>query len=304
MIPPWQRTLAFLLVLTISLMEIFPVSADQIVPTKTTIFFEQDGKPVTDPVSFTVDCYGYSCTTFSCEMIPWHNESGGQIPDLVFTYSATCPSFGCSIYEPFYLNYRNISRCTLRGSTGGMRFSLPNYSATPLPDCRYDEQSDFWINGTMYRYPSPYRECRMKNERDRWQCSDYKQEVTFAQLLNMTGPWGYLDNGNYWVFSPDYYSCMERIDTQITNCGQDQPLIAVAPSDFITDPTGMRISRFCTMNVTLPDSQAFAAVTTEMPGQSRNSLYFSGTRGVDISQQDNLVYFTSCTMLRILGGRC
>ncbi|WML67045.1 MAG: hypothetical protein METHP_00521 [Methanoregula sp. SKADARSKE-2] len=40
---------------------VIPVSADISIPTLTNVFFERNGTPVNESVSFTMNCYGTAC---------------------------------------------------------------------------------------------------------------------------------------------------------------------------------------------------------------------------------------------------
>lgn len=80
------------------------VSADVIMPTVTTVYFENNGEPYNGNVEFTVNCYGYSYSPGP----PVEKEPGTYITENVFSFSATCPEYGCKIYENYYLNYRHI----------------------------------------------------------------------------------------------------------------------------------------------------------------------------------------------------
>ena len=108
------------------------VNADVAMPTVTNVYFEKDGKPYDKPVSFTVNCYGYSWSPGPVIMkIP-----GTYTPEKVFSFSATCPKYGCKIYENYYLNYRHIDYCDLEGQADGKQFKIEKYSTNPISNCR------------------------------------------------------------------------------------------------------------------------------------------------------------------------
>ncbi|EKD79563.1 MAG: hypothetical protein ACD_41C00035G0003 [uncultured bacterium] len=104
--------------------------ADIVLPTSTTIYFEQDNAPVTAPVDFAVSCYGYSWAPGpSPELAP-----GSYTPVEVYSFAAQCPSYGCSIDEPYYLNYRYIDYCLLT-ATVDHTTSLVNIGNKPYSEC-------------------------------------------------------------------------------------------------------------------------------------------------------------------------
>ena len=108
-----------------------PVKADLTVPTETAVSFKLNGQPYKKPVSYTVTCFGQ-------EIRP------GQAPakvvfgqSKVFSYSASCESYPCSINQEYYLNYRRIDFCNLDGTTEGKHFSIKNFGKSPATGCTY-----------------------------------------------------------------------------------------------------------------------------------------------------------------------
>jgi len=107
-------------------------SADVVVPTVTTVFFERGGRPVHQPVEFKVHCFG-SYIRFGD---PSSFEPKGPrtyTPVEVFSFAAKCPDYGCEIHEPFYLNYDHIDWCDLEGRVAGKPFKVERYAKLPVP---------------------------------------------------------------------------------------------------------------------------------------------------------------------------
>jgi hypothetical protein len=107
------------------------VFADVLIPRMTKVYFEKDGQPYEEEVDYTVSCYG----TYNS---PW-DDQGNTDSDTelkeVFRYSASCPEYGCEIYENYYLNYKEIEYCDLEGETEDGSFYVSNYSDSPIPEC-------------------------------------------------------------------------------------------------------------------------------------------------------------------------
>ncbi|MDY6953697.1 MAG: hypothetical protein SWE60_19490 [Thermodesulfobacteriota bacterium] len=108
----------------------FPSYADIIFPTTTHVYFTRDGEPHDKPVDFTINCYGYWAYD------EWRGGAalspGTYTPELVFSFSASCPGYGCEVYEPFYLNYRHIDYCDCVGQTEGKPFLISDYGSLPV----------------------------------------------------------------------------------------------------------------------------------------------------------------------------
>jgi hypothetical protein len=121
-----------------------PVSADVAMPTITRVYFEKNGTPVNETVTFTVNCYGYH--TAPGEFLSQSNQS---VSENVFSFSATCPTYGCPIFETYYLNYRHIDSCDLEGELNGENFIIRNFSSTPVPNCTSLKDYGEEINDTI-----------------------------------------------------------------------------------------------------------------------------------------------------------
>lgn len=140
---------------------VVPVYGDVVIPTNTYVYFEQNGQPYNGSVQYTVNCFG---------SVAYPGEPASYYPDLVaspndeivFSFSATCPHYGCVVYNPYYLNYLHIDRCELIGKTDTYSFSIPAFSDTPVPqNCTSFQQFDIATGDNEYYNTTPaYDDCR------------------------------------------------------------------------------------------------------------------------------------------------
>ena len=111
------------------------VCADEHNPRITHIYFEKDGVPYNEPVHYTVACYLPRQGPSSQDPSLSRTGETGNLSE-VFSYTATCPSYGCPIYEPYYrVNFMEIASCNLYGETRGVNFSVTNFSDQPFSEC-------------------------------------------------------------------------------------------------------------------------------------------------------------------------
>ena len=104
--------------------------ADVVVPTSTTLRIEHNGVPVEQPTDLTVACYGYSWAPGpSPELAP-----GTYTAEVVYQFSAQCPTYGCVIDEPYYLNYRHVDYCIATATIEGQSY-LANIGNVPYGQC-------------------------------------------------------------------------------------------------------------------------------------------------------------------------
>lgn len=132
-----SKKLLFLLFVVVFAVTTSISFADISYPTTTKVYFTKDGKPFNGKVEYTVNCYGY---------VQWFDspdkEPGSYIPESVYSYSATCPSYGCEIDENYYHNYTHIDYCDLTGKASGQPFEIKNFAKTPAPECKGVEPED------------------------------------------------------------------------------------------------------------------------------------------------------------------
>jgi len=138
--------IAFAIVFLVGFCFIKISSADIAIRTVTKVYFEKDGMSYNQPVSFTVNCYGYSYSPGP------EVEKKFYIPKKVFSFFADCPNYGCEIYENYYLNYRHIDYCNLEGKTQGYSFKIKKFATSPLPE-NCNNINDTLLGG---------RECELK----------------------------------------------------------------------------------------------------------------------------------------------
>ncbi|MDO8873609.1 MAG: hypothetical protein Q7V05_12910 [Methanoregula sp.] len=152
-----------------------PVSADEAKPTITHVYFEKGGVPYNGSVHYTVKCYGYQTAR---GVLPYQTPKPGETHtrEMVYSYSATCPGYGCTIYEPYYhVDRKRIDRCDLEGTTNGNTFWINNFSTLPYTRCNglfRPYSSIKWNTTRTYYYPTPeYQSCQhvADNKKNRWE---------------------------------------------------------------------------------------------------------------------------------------
>ena len=121
-----QKTILTLMLMFALL--VFPMaSADVIIPTKTNVYFEQNGQEYNEYIEFTVNGYGYDYSPGPHV----EKEPGTYTPEVVFSFSAIYNNYGDKIYEPYYMNYRHIDYYELEGKNSkGETFVIKNISAS------------------------------------------------------------------------------------------------------------------------------------------------------------------------------
>ncbi|HVN74034.1 MAG TPA: hypothetical protein VMT44_05515 [Methanoregula sp.] len=280
-------------------------SADISFPTVTHVYFEKGGVPYNGSVSYTVTCYGRM-------EYPWvhpvtiapENTSDGS--GIVFTYSASCPLYGCTINEPFYLNYRIIDSCDLTGETAGTKFALKNFSATPLPNCTDLHQFDISKGyGEYYNETPSFTECENRSRKAAELCDNYVVPCS---------PDADKDCGN-WILndtpvkdSPKSRACREAADRENLACYDLLEKLDPATMIMWKDSRGQDspAMRICEQHFMIPSSDpgrspgADPSITGSSPGVP---VFVAGDKGLPLPARSP-VESLWCTILAFFGGKC
>jgi hypothetical protein len=291
-----------------------PVSADIMTPTTTHVFFEKDGAPYNRTVQFTVNCNGH----FDYPWIPRTTVAQPEKTaekEVVFSYSATCPEYGCLIYESYYLNYRAIDSCDLEGTAGGIHFIVHDFTRNPQPkNCTGLHQFDVGKgNDGYFRITPEYKQCQNASYEAKELCDSYTipcgpvvdiqcgNRIVAGRLVNDT---------------EKARTCREEADTKRRACdvylekldpsamvmwknnltGQYEPAMRSCEKRLTIPPDNM------TSSAASPSASAIKAVTTG-PDQPMQEITY-GTRAVATARSLNPVESLWCSILRLFGGKC
>jgi len=137
-----QKTILTLMLMFALL--VFPMaSADVIIPTKTNVYFEQNGQAYNGNIEFTVKGYGYATGMPGDPDFNPDREPGTYAPEVVYSFSATYNNYGDEINENYYRNYVNIDYYELEGKTAdGKTFIIKNIESIPTTcDDNYEERN-------------------------------------------------------------------------------------------------------------------------------------------------------------------
>jgi hypothetical protein len=290
---------------------IIPVSADELVPTITHVFFEKDGNPYHGNVRFTMNCYGYRCGYYDCRQPTAQTTAGSS--EIVFSFSASCPDYGCTIYEPFYLNYRQIESCDIVGVAEDTNFTIPDFSTTPIPNCSF--LTPFQIrkaNGEYYNGTPEYEKCINESYQDTDLCNRY---LTECSPTRDKGCGNWMIDDTYMMDTPKSVACKEEAHKKREAC--DVFLEKVDPSSIVMwkDPNNRGedpARRACELRFTIPSGNGSAVISDSMKRTPENAK-------PDFIRKSNVTYGASvpttpdriapveslyCGILNFFGARC
>jgi len=125
-----QKLVVFLVTFVIGFSFFSLVKADMYIPMVTNVYFKKDQKPYSKPVSFTVNCYGRIWRPGEPQ-----KEPGTYAPEKIYSVSATCPNYGCKVYNMFPSEYTITDYCNLVGNAEGKQFKVDKFSTNLFSNC-------------------------------------------------------------------------------------------------------------------------------------------------------------------------
>lgn len=275
------------------------IHADEINPTITDVYFSKDDSPWNEPVEFTVNCYGYLCKSWDCKRDEADLNArryGNFTPELVFTYHASCPAYGCRIHEPYYHAERNFgTTCNIEGVTQGTAFSVLNVSQSAVPEnCTALHQfmrscgREKYCNATQ-----EFDDCIAETRRHRDRCNQYIAECDPA---SDTGCRNWVLDGKNVKETPSYRACVDTVYREQADC--EQYLERIDPKRMVmwTDPrdrSEFPAMRSCEFRVAIPSATAPPVPT----------LTF-GARATATAEYHNPVATMFCSIVSLFGGMC
>ncbi|NMB78562.1 MAG: hypothetical protein GYA23_05650 [Methanomicrobiales archaeon] len=284
---------------------LIPAAADISIPTVTTVYFDKDGIPFNESIQYTVNCTGtirYPWVTGT----PAGDTSG--VEETVYSYTASCPFYGCTIHETYYLNYRVIDSCDLVVKTGNATFVLRGFTSNPAPaSCTGLHQYDLIEDNQYYRHTPGYLDCRKESDRADRACDRF--------LLPCQPPepgcgTRVLMNGTVARESPEYHAC--RNETRAAQKACTRYLEKADRSTLLMweDPHGTQTPalRTCVQHYTLsPNSSnpgpvpSLETISRQISDQTRAAP----ERGPSVTPPpSNPLGSLFCSMIQLIGGGC
>ena len=255
-------------VLLISIIIIFclctPALADIPVSTSTKVFFEKNGEPYNDSITFKVACYGYIVDISSSDDMK--NYFGGNYERKkpgtyeqteVFSYSATVDHYGDEIFEPFYIKYRVIDYCSLYGEIGGEEFFIENIGSDPRTNCTWRDSEVICKRDSDKCY-LPTKEARrcyqnesMLSSQESDLCDQYLEKVDSEKTYPPdTQIWNL--SGIPMVITQEYKDCIETARQIDLNCTYFMPEVTCENN---CDPDRNPIERDCVLHYVIPTDE-------------------------------------------------
>lgn len=120
-------------------------------PEETQFLFTFDGKPYRKPFEFELICEGYKLDfvrespkfldykgegaavyAVKNQIYIWLQQQKERLSrEVVYSYQAHCPDYGCRITKGHYLNYTHINSCHIRAYTPDGDFLVKGVASTP-----------------------------------------------------------------------------------------------------------------------------------------------------------------------------
>ena len=171
--------------------------------------------PITGVYRSTVTCYGYDSYPGTASFLS--NTSPQNTTETVFSYSASCPGYGCVIYEPYYLNYRAYRPVRPFRCGGQTAISRHGYATTPMPqNCAMIQPYEIGGGNDEYYNTTPeYDTCMNATYEESDRCDQYMADCDPATDKDC-GNW--IINDSYVKNTQKAIACRDAADRNRTSC--------------------------------------------------------------------------------------
>lgn len=303
-----KTSIKFLFVLILSLSVVGIAKADSgPMSRQTTFYFQQNGQPVTQPVQFTVKCYGTSAI-------------GGEGKLLkISEASETCQSYGCKFNTTnlFEVYRQNTKYCDLEGQVNGQKFSVNKFVGNNLSGLNC-HRADFNISTSdkYYKETAAYKNCYnavLKEYYPSWNGDENGNLGNFIchQSLaevpqNECAGYGYITINNIcYKFTSETYACIAEKDRKMKLC--DQYLEDVT-SKLAKDSNGYPFEQICEVNVPVSisnaDNQGTPNIQPTAQNQTPNDQPQTPVEQTRKNIFNRIIDFFRCSFLKIFGKSC
>jgi len=316
----------FLILVLLILFLTCPAYANMIIkPTVSRFFFEKDGMPYNQSVTFTVTCYHFLPTAVQIDQ-PSGPTDGNTLREKTLSFSGTCLYYGCPVEDLTNYVKFNTNACDLEGRTMGQPFVFRNFSNIPAMYCidplyQYDVRKRDLSNYTYYKFTPEYQDCMKRIQPLKDQCRQYTYAYTCG-LNTSRECGGYTIVGDEDVNYDDadaYIQCIAPFDKEKETC--EHYLSPVDPSSMMFTKYNYTPSRYCESRFTIP---SYIETPAETPNLTRQKQYPSLTPYItqtvtpsqshtpEITPSSTVPLYTPtspvaslyCSIVQFLGGRC
>ena len=316
--------------LTLILLVLFlscPAYANMIIhPTVSRFFFEKDGLPYNQSVTFTVTCYRYLPSPQQHDQ-SWRSKIGNDSLEKVLSFSGTCRYYGCPHEDLTYYVKFHTDTCDLEGRTLGRPFIIRDFSNIPAGYCidpfhQYDIRKGEMSNYSYYKISPEYSDCMAGIKPLKDKCRQYTTAYACSMNESSKCSEGYAYVGDEEVVYDDrniYRECIAPFEKEKETC--EHYLLPVAPSSLIMMSWNYTADRYCESRFTIP---AYIETPVETPNWTRLNKYPAVTPYVSPTQYDTSLHNSEpekepsvrpshpespvatlyCSIVEFLGGRC
>lgn len=306
-----KKKILIVLVLGLSLARMVKADAAPI-SRQITLYFQQNGQPITRPITFSIKCYGTIFSRIS-------EDKSVESKDIlkISELSENCPIYGCKfdISNIFEVYRKNIKYCNLEGDIGGQKFTMGKFLGDKLTElsCR---EADFTTSkgGKYYKETPQYKECMKDVYREYYPqgngevrgdflCSQYTTADKMIPTDISTEPNGpcyrigyAIKNNICYGIPPAFFDCTEgsRTKTEICNKYLEDTTTKLAKNE-----DGYPFYKICEAEVDVPasisivdDQQTSDISLTASDKQPHENIF------------NRIINFFKCTFLKIFAKTC
>lgn len=277
------------------------VKADIAPPTRlTTFYFQKDGQPFTQPVKFTIKCYGTDVINRDISSIFRYFKSL-----KISEFSETCQTYGCkydtsNVFEAYR---QNTKYCDLEGEVNGEKFTAKGFISANISGLNCHRPDYTMSTGDKYYKETPkYKSCmdavykEYYPDNKNYICDKFLVEVPKSECKGA----GY-DNtvgNNYTIIDNICYKSTNEthacIDGRVRKENLCEQYYEDVTSKLAKDKNGYSFEEICETKIKVP-----ANISSKQQPQN-----VEPTSSIEQPQSTLIINFFRCSFLKLFGKSC
>jgi len=272
----------------------------------TTFYFNKNGQPFTQPVKFTIKCYGTSVMDSTNKLL--------KISEI----AETCQAYGCqfdttNIFEPYK---QNIKYCDLEGEASGNKFVVNDFLAPSMSglNCHSADYTIALPDSKYYKETQKYKDCQSNVYREYYPsgggdvkgdflCAQYETDDKLIPTTISTEPngpcyrYGYtIENNKCYQIPDEFFACTGAEQQKLNLCNQ---YLEDVTSKLAKDTNGYPYESICEAKINIP-----ASISNSNNQQTPNTQPTTPAGQPHKSIFSRVIDFFRCSFLKIFGKSC
>jgi len=252
--------------------------------TQTTFYFQKNGQPITQPISFNVKCYGTSVMGDTDKLLK------------ISEFLENCQAYGCKFGTMFEAYEKATKYCDIEGKIGEEKFSVNNFLGDNLTKLScHGADFSYSFDNKYFKETEGYNTCKKDVYREYYPqgngdvSGDFICHKSLVEApKNECAGYGYIIvNDICYKFTSETYACIAQEDSKLKLCNQ---YLEDVTAKIAKNEDGHAFERICETTINIL-ANAQPTVTPVEQSHSKGIL-------------NRIFNFFRCPFFRLFGKSC